>query len=356
MQKKQSGIIYIDRGSFSLYEKTLPKILAFPFQPNTIANLDILDKELLGNQIKQFISLNKVKQTTLIMILSTGVLFEKILPEIDEQQKLDEVKKFLENIPFENVSTITYKLEKGYRIIAMNRDFYDVIKRAFELEGFTIGAVVPVFSLGKDIDISHGINEETGKRILKKFDSVRPENYVLHRSEGEVAEENNIVNFGKKNKRLSILLIVFILLVLVLIVLVIISLQQPKKNDTQPSRATPAPTASPSATPTISIDESIGSPSATIQAEITIRIFHDTENLQKATDLRDKLLTLGYQNIELGSSQATTVINTLVVFSTEVEKNIQQAITNELELLFDNVVSRENDDTLFDVTINLASQ
>ncbi|MBI2034425.1 MAG: hypothetical protein HYT11_01700 [Candidatus Levybacteria bacterium] len=354
MQKKQSGVIYVDRSGFSLYEKTLPKIIAFPFQPNTVASLDILDRELLGNQIKQFITLNKVKPTTLIMILSTSVLFEKILPEIDEQQKLDEVKKFLENMPFENVSTITYKLEKGYRIIAMNRDFHDVIKQAFELEGFTIGAVVPVFSLGKGIDMSRGINEEIGKLVLKKFDSVRPENYVLHRSEGEVVEENNvIVNFGKKNKRLSVLLIIFILLIIVLIVAIIMSFQTPENKK---GSAVTAPTTipAPTATPTIAIEESSGSPSASIKAGVTIQIFYRPGNLESATNLRNKLNSLGFNNIEIGSPQSTAASNTLVIFSTNVPQEVRDEVTTELESLYKNIVSRQNDNTLFDITITLA--
>lgn len=353
MQKKQSGVVYVDRNGFSLYEKTLPKIFAFPFHPNTVTNLDILDKELLGNQINQFITLNKIKPTTLIMILSTGVLFEKILPEIDEQQKLDEVKKFLENMPFENVSTITYKLEKGYRIIAMNRDLHDVIKHAFETDGFTIGAVIPVFSLGNDIDLSRGINEEIGKRILKKFDSVRPENYVLHRDEGEEMEKNRIVTFGKKNKRLSVLLIIFAILFLILAAFVIFTFQGEKKTTTQEVHKTPSATPVPP-TPTVIQTEPVGSESASLIGATTIQIFYKAGNLKSATDLRDKLQELGYQHIELASSQSTSLANTLVVFSTNVAKNIQQTITSELESLYGAITARANPDTLFDVTISLA--
>ncbi len=352
MQKKQSGVIYLDRSGFAFYEKALPKILTFPFQPATVTNLDVLDKEILNTQIKEFISLNKIKPATLIIILSTGVLFEKILPETQEQQKLDEVKKFLENMPFENVSTITYKLEKGYRIIAMNRDFYDTIKRSFETEGFTIGAVIPVFSLGKDIDLSRGMSGETGKLILKKFESVRPENYVIHRDEKEETDENRIVTFGKKNKRLSVLLVVFALLFIALIAFIINGMTQKPNKNTTGIKNTTIPTSV--ATPTISLVETTASPSSTIQSEITIQILHGPSSLSRATELREKLLSLGYRNIEIGSSQTTTVANTLVVFSTKVANELQQSIVSELEALYGKIVAHQNDDTLFDVTITLA--
>lgn len=352
--QKQSGIIFLDRHGFLFYEKSLQKILTLPFQPNVVTNLDVLNSELLKAQIKQFITANKIKPTTLIIILSTEVLFEKILPEIDEEQKLDEVRRFLDNMPFENVSTITYKLEKGYQLIAMNRDFYDTIKEAFEKESFTIGAVLPVFSLGKDIDLSHGLSAEMGRIILKKFASIRPEQYAIHHDEKGETKENKFVILAKKNKRLAILLIVFMLLLLVLIGFTLINFLQPQGNNVQPVKTINQTTPVPSIAPTISVQETSSSPSATFMSVFSIQIFYRQGDLDKATELKKKLLALGFEHIEIGNPQSTTVANPLVVFSTSVPQEIRDELTAELESLYGDIVSRQNADTLFDVTITLA--
>lgn len=354
MQKKQSGIIYLDRNGFLFFEKTLPQVISIPFQPDVVANLDILDRDKIKNQVKQLLTTHKIKPTTLIIILATGVLFEKILPEVTEEQKLDEIKKFLENMPFENVSTITYKLEKGYRVIAMNRDLYETIKETFASEGFTVVAVVPVFSLGKDIDLSHGFSLEMGNRILKKFSSISPDDYVVHKEEKTERYENKIENkiavFSSKNKRLTILIAIFALLILLLVAFIMFS-PQDKKTGQKLTQKTPMATVAivpPTATPT----EAIGSESAVLE-QTTIEIFYKPGNLGGAVDLRKKLQNLGYQKIEIATSDSSSLANTLVVFSTNVANNIQKTITTELESLYGTITARANPDTLFDITITL---
>ena len=105
--KKQNGVLWLDKAGLSLYLEKKP-FIRLNFTPDTVSNLEIIDKLKLENLVHSFISQNNLGGISLILIIASDILFEKdwTLPLTDAQVK--EEADFIDNVPFENIVTHTW--------------------------------------------------------------------------------------------------------------------------------------------------------------------------------------------------------------------------------------------------------
>lgn len=365
--KRQLGLIYLERDSLYYYGgNIINSLIRFEFPQNTVRDLDVINKDLLNKHIKLFIDTNKIQPANLIIILSPNVIFEKDFPVMEENKLEQEIQKFLDNIPFENVKTKRYVMDKNSKIMATNKLLYETVKNAFEEKGFMVEAITPLFSLKTNSAIKNNFNLETANLILKKFDSMKqdslPVNEENDRSSNKESQSRNFVK-NPKNKRAVVLISVFIALIAMLIFLLIQSgilktskSDKPTIENPLPATNQPAvipdvsPTPVPALQPVQENPESTAS-SQLLKKNLKINILNSSGIIKQAEILKNRLVAVGFENIITGNIQPTNSTKTLIIFSSTVPDNIKKTITDEVKKVNFDVSVQENTKSEFDCTI-----
>ena len=275
MQKiKNKAIVFIHKDKLEYFDETQSKIFQFVFQPNLIQDLEVVDKDQINIQLKSFIGTNKLTVANLLFVIAEAITFEKTFQIVPNANKDLEIQKFLENIPFEHVSYKIIDGQKDYKVLAINKELYDVFKFTFESLGFKVLSIIPQSALGDSYRNSQNLNSDMVKYILIHFDPLQKQGFfqeeikpIPQTSEEEELTTSNQqprpVNQNPVNKyRFPILLSVFFVLIGVLSYFVYIQY-------TQKSKASPVPStivAPPIDTPTPIIQET---PSSTPSASPT---------------------------------------------------------------------------------------
>ncbi len=222
--KRQPAILFLDRNSFDFFVSGAANALRFQFSDNVIASLEIANMEALENQIKVIVGQNSIPSARITMILSSNVVFEKDLPEtVPLEQKEEEVQKFWDTVPFEDIDSKSIKLNNGERIIAVNNNLCNALKTSFEKIGFAIEMIVPYEALGPDLWNITYLDPQNSREILKRVDSFKQYSFELLGEEKTIKNPQNSKDILPPKKspkvRLYIMAGVFIFLIVVLAIL-----------------------------------------------------------------------------------------------------------------------------------------
>lgn len=216
------AVIYLDRNRLDFYGSNVSSVLTLVFPTQVVDNLEILNPVEIKNLIISFIKLNKISPTNLIIVFSKNIIFEKefekTIPNIEEA-----TQKFIDAIPFENIISKVYHLEKIDKVIAINKDFYEYVKNNFESAGFTTDIIVPDWALGSNINIQNGLDIDSAKVILERLELIKLYNLSIHQ-DNSIPLKSGINNNSVKNQnntRTFILLSVFAVLLVILIFMVV---------------------------------------------------------------------------------------------------------------------------------------
>ncbi len=209
--KKQNGVLWLDKAGLSLYLEKKP-FIRLNFTPDTVSNLEIIDKLKLENLVHSFISQNNLGGISLILIIASDILFEKdwTLPLTDAQVK--EEADFIDNVPFENIVTHTWTKDGKKKLVAVNQDMISVLKVSFEKDEGRIVAVFPYSLFGANI------RNESVREIWKKLNALKQDNLMEINTNQPVLKSVGSVQpkSEKKSFLLPILIVVFVILIGVL--------------------------------------------------------------------------------------------------------------------------------------------
>jgi hypothetical protein len=263
------GIVFLQKDKFDFYSPGLIKIIEFKFVAEFIHDLEVINSELLTDLIKLFVTNNKVQPTELLIILADNACFIKdfnspspvaqqqaasapnqapvsaapvALTHTASEKMQEDIKSFIDHVPFENVLSRNFPMQNGTKVVAVNKDFYEAIKGAFEKAGFKVSAVYPGVIFENNIGSKPNMDIITANNILQKADYLRENNllkeYVEYHqaiekeNKGEEKENDFTVNEtedkpGKTNKkRLFLMIGIFVILLVILVVVYMGSLQQ----------------------------------------------------------------------------------------------------------------------------------
>lgn len=355
--KKKKGVILLDRNKFDYYGDNLPNILRYNFSLEIARDLEIINKEQLNIQIKSFIETNKISPSIITIVLSRDICFEKDLTDPQKPEEGTEVQNFLDSIPFENTSVKLQKLEKGYKVIVANKDFYEAIKTAFEKLGFVVNSVVPGFILEKEIGSKKDLDPELSRYLINKSELIKKES-LLGNIDNLSSNQKQNKNQAKKpvNIRLIILVGTFTFLIIVLIIVFIKSQDQNGtssiKNKTLTSNTVKI---SPKLTSKIQpTNEKTSSLSADFkEKDVKIQVVGESNSSSKIVKLRQQLTEAGFINIKFENSTNTNSTKTVIIFNKNLSQNLREKITIEIKKISPETIIQENNDTEFDVTIVL---
>lgn len=230
--KKQTAVVYIDTDKALFYTGKTVDIFRLDFPSNVISDLDLVSEEKLTELIDSFCKTNNLEGTKYetTLVFSTGSVFEKDFADENKEENT-QMQQFIDIVPFEDVLSKTYKLDKKTKVVVINKTLYEALKNALEKKNFSISSVLP-YSVLQEIntELANSVNLAF---IAGKIDSYKQ--YNLNDSENNNSNNKIKTNDSKKqNKRVYILIGIFILLLILLGVLVISTLspQQSSKKGT----------------------------------------------------------------------------------------------------------------------------
>lgn len=402
LSNKKYGILYLDRNGFTYYNHNNTPI-SFTYPASSIKELDVINEQLLIDETEQFILSNKISPVILMIVLSSEFLYEKEFiyesveivkkPESiknlsgvtdiqtdsakmdlpipvtapktpeelkEDQLRLEEERKrqiqlFLEIVPFEEIASKTYKIDKGVKVIATNKKLYETFIHACAKLSFLIDSVIPITLLPKHINEGSVMNQEVAKKIFKKFESLRvfsmleENSYPLSRA---ALTPHGITMSTKVTSRRELMLIgVFVLLIGVLGIFAYTMVIAPN-DKTKVASIIEKPTVIVTS-PTLTL---IPSPEASRSGVInksSINILLTGGSVTQLNLLKNTLIQNGYESINLRPDNSTTSGRALVIFTSIVSIDEQQQMLEVLRKNLLSVTAQEAATAEAEVIINL---
>ena len=229
--EKQTIVCYIDKNKALFYQDMDGSILQMDFPPDIISDQELTGREKLEHLIESFLETNKLGKGNIIFIYSPDITIEKDFPDEPAGNKNEEIQKFIDMIPFEEVLSKIYKLDKKTKVVAINQEIYDSIKNIFVKKNFLVLGIIPSTVLAETVaELSMNIDLAF---IANKIYSLRQYGMV---NEGELSNQNTKEKSGlrKQNIRMYALIIVFAILLFILIILAITKVFPKNSSKTLP--------------------------------------------------------------------------------------------------------------------------
>ncbi len=403
LNKKPFGIVYLERGSFSYYRVNTPQV-TFTYPASSIKELEVFNEQVLISEATNFLQSNKIIPLTVMFLLSPDVLYEKeFIYETEEKKKVVEnnkieppipnepqnpveniqtqernlelmpvakdaplvfsaeernrqIQSFLDIVPFEEIASKSYKIDKGIKVIATNKKLYEILIHVFMKLNFVIDSVIPITAIPKSIISEHSLNQDNAKKLLKKLEALRvysmleENSYALSRA--ALSPHGITMSTKVSSKREFALIGIFLVLITTLGIVVYAAFISPSKDTKVASMAqqiSPTiailPTAIPEPSP-------ISTESASITKEtMSIQLTGGTNS--QLNLLRQDLINQGYINIILRPSDTPASGRALVIFAARLSSDAKEQILLQLRQSLLSVTAQESASPEADVIVNL---
>ena len=251
--EKQTIVCYIDRDKALFYQDVNGSMLQMDFPQDIIFDQELTGGGKLEHLIESFLETNKLGKGNILFIFAPSVTIEKDFPDELAQNKNEEIQKFIDMVPFEEVLSKIYRLNKKTKVVAINHEIYESIKNIFAKKNFLILGIIPSTVLQETFtELSSNIDLAF---IASKIYSLK-QYYIV--DEGKLINQDTKEKSGlkKQNTRMYILIVIFAILLFIFIILVITKFF-PKNS----SRDLPIMQPLPSPTPSI---PAVNQPSAPV--------------------------------------------------------------------------------------------
>jgi len=364
--KEHPIIIFLDRNGFIIYQDTLSNVWQFPFSPDLVQNLDVINKEQLVNLIGSFVQTNKVIPSSLIIILSDSVIFQKDLISLEKnpeskqengesqadfgnkEQQEKEIKNFLDNVPFEEILA---KVINNTRIVAANKDLLEAVVYPFKKMGCIVDAIVPGFIYQQYSDFSLGLSQDVARIVLQQTDLLKLSNMLTGQQAVETQQDSNDqppseTKEKPNNFRPYILIAIFAFL---LIIFVLMYLNSDNTSQTPPLNA-PSPTAALRVEPTSSKETNVA-PSTIDLKTIKITIVSNKETEILANALKKLLTQSEFLNVAIIDSTNPIPAKSSLLFAKSIPDETRQKVMAEIKKIFPDILIIENQDIESVITI-----
>lgn len=256
---KPSGILYVEPNRLLFYSTSINKVLFQDFPPDTVSDLDIVNKEKFA-QILNFFIQNALQKMVydLTLVFSQQTTFEKnLVPTISKD--IDALSlEFSSLVPFEEVLSKVYKENKDIKAYAVNKTYYEMVADCFAKSGSVVDLVLPLsLIIEKSPELASKFDLPS---IAGKVDSLKSYNMVDCAPAAKT--QNQQGERGKnKNTRTYVLLGVFAVLLVIMLIFGYNTFFAAKPKSKLPANTKPVPTLqrenitqpSPILTPTISV-------------------------------------------------------------------------------------------------------
>lgn len=220
MQKKEILAVFIDSNRILFYTKKASNTWQLSLLVDVLCDLEVVNREKLEHLIDAFFQLPnfKGKEFDTTVIFSQKTTFEKELISTNSKAEFEETQKFLDMVPFEEVLSNSYRINKKTKIVAANKILYNTLKQILEKNKAHVLLVLPMTILvTANPELTNKIDFPF---IESKLESFKQYSLVDFEEMGLGGEVTNSIGIKKKDVRLYLLIVAMIVLFLVMIVLI----------------------------------------------------------------------------------------------------------------------------------------
>jgi hypothetical protein len=266
MAKKEDAAIYIDNNRILFYIKGAVNTLGLNLGADIVADLEVINREKFEHALDNFFQTPtlKGKEFNVTVIFSRNTTFEKELTGINSKAEFEETQRFLDMVPFEEVLSNSYRINKKTKVVAANKILYNILKQALDKNSAHIGLVLAMTVLvTANPELSQKVDLPL---IVGKLESFKQYSLIDFEEMGLSGEVANSIGIKKKDVRLYALIFVMIGLFLVLIFMIYTTIIAPpapvKNNLNKTPKAIITPVESLEDVPIATEDAQISTPSA----------------------------------------------------------------------------------------------
>jgi hypothetical protein len=373
----RTNVIYLMKDKFQFYAASYGKIFEFRFVPEVVRDLDIVNKDLLENLIKVFVTNCKIAPGGLVFVLAENAYFSKEIflspqqkssrPDTNRELLKKQADEFIEHVPFENVVSKTVEYKDGLKVYATNQDFYEVVAIAFEHLGFTVESVIPGLVLGNGLSLRPMMDPSMANVILQKISSVSQYNF-LHQQvyqpqiklESEDIDEVELerLQVKKPDKKRVYGLVGLLFSLIIVLIIVFVQSQGQTSSPKQPALANTlkptvlAPTQVVLATVVPTIEPSI-SPGTLETQNLTVQIVNAAATATNAQNLEGLLTTYRFKSVSLQTQSPIGSSGSLVSFGPNVSQDVRNIVIAAIKKYESNVIVQDQQVGSYDVSIVL---
>jgi len=267
--KRQLAVAYIDVNKIIFYVKDTRNNLQLDLPSDVVSDLEVVGRDKFDQLIDTFFQTDSLKniEFDVILIFSQGTTFEKDFEDDATKVKYEEIQKFLDMVPFEDILSNTYKINKKTKSVAVNKVLYDILHQALERNKAYVIMVISVAVLVEtNPEFANNLDLAL---IAARADSLKQYGLTDIVEGGIEREQKNSIGIRRKDVRLYVFLGIFALLFIILLMLIyttFLSSPKPNKNPVVLPKASIIPTATKETTPIASGSGEISSPNSLLES------------------------------------------------------------------------------------------
>lgn len=185
MAKKTSPIVVnVNRNRLLICGTQVPAVVEVSLTSDMVSDLTVVDQAKLEAAVAGLIQQNKLTPAPAIVILASDICFEQDIARLKESDLQIQIQKFLDTVPLTSVSSKVFETDTGYRVVAISRDFYEVVRTAFEKLGFTVQVVVPGYVLGA-VGVGDKFDLQACQLVIRNLDTISQHGFELEKKPQE---------------------------------------------------------------------------------------------------------------------------------------------------------------------------
>lgn len=320
--------IYIKKNSLGFYFNQKEEYLEF--SSDTVKDTDIINPNQYEKLVQDFLVTNNLKRQKALLVLSEGIVFQKIIPFTDIKMLEEEFANFVEMVPIEseNLRKKYVKIDGNIYLFAINKWLIEKLIEILKKLNWDIMTVVPL-TLFTDEDI---LNVELIKKIISNKQLIKKADFLT--------DASPVISSSGINKKILIFLLILLLIIIFLSGALLIRNYFINKNKLAQSLSKTLP---PLSTATDSANPKIATQPATLsKGQLSVTVLNGTGIAGQATKVKNLLIELGLTKIETDNAEGANAEDTVVIFSSGVPDSLQEEVINLLKERFDNVSTQKN--------------
>lgn len=166
-----ASVLYCARQRWQFFVSRPDRVLSLDLPAAVQRDLEILNHDELISILLGFIKQSGIQPGAVVVVISPELVFEADFAFAPEEKQNEMESQFLETIPFETILTIRLPLTKGYRLLAINKEFVSAVRSAVEKSGFSVAGFVFGQYLGA-LAGKRWLDVEMGKYVLKNWNQL----------------------------------------------------------------------------------------------------------------------------------------------------------------------------------------
>jgi len=144
-------LVYFSKTHLFIYTKDITIPIRLEFEPDTIQDMERINKDWIRLNLKGLLSKSKLKNSKAVLLLSKDIVFDKLINEELEEAKIKETTEFVEHIPLDT-TLIRYKefiKDDNVLVAATNKELYLTVVEILAEYGIEVTSVLPEIVFNK---------------------------------------------------------------------------------------------------------------------------------------------------------------------------------------------------------------